>query len=87
MEQIPPDANVDWAIAAFIFMQKENKLQAKKFLAQDWRGQSLEVLIQATPQELEEIPKQIIINEGVSLRVMVERSKLRCLKCGPKRPH
>lgn len=62
-------------------------LQIESVPAQYWRGQAIEVLVQATPARLESFPDRLFVDEESALKVLVEDHKLRSrmLNKGKKR--
>ncbi|XP_029641624.1 uncharacterized protein LOC115216432 [Octopus sinensis] len=86
LEDIPTGYDVMWAATAVIFdvESKLTILSMKRKIAKHWRGQQLEMIIQAENATLESLPDRVFVGEGHSIRVSVEGRRPRCFKCGQK---
>lgn len=75
--KVPLEIDLAWLVAGLVMDMKHEFtiLQATKYLAQKWIGQSLKIIIQATPQDHEEFPNLILIREEVKLKVLIEDKK------------
>uniref|UniRef100_A0A0L8GL57 CCHC-type domain-containing protein n=1 Tax=Octopus bimaculoides TaxID=37653 RepID=A0A0L8GL57_OCTBM len=86
LEDIPFRYDVMWAAAAVIFDVEENIeiLSTRRRKATGWKGQGLEMIVQAENNTLENLPDRVSVGEGHTIRVSVEGRRPRCFKCGQK---
>lgn len=87
IEVVPPEAEVAWVMAALCqgIDDKITILQFTRILSQNRNGQTIEVLVQAALDILENMPNHLFFDGGHALKVVSEGCKPRCFWCGLKR--
>lgn len=58
-----------------------NILQVPKTTSQKWHGQTIESLIQAALDILENVPDRLIFDKGKALKIFIEERKTRWFWC------
>lgn len=82
--RIQPRVNVEWLVAAvFKRMKQEIRvLQAIRIKQINWCGYGLEMIVQSTQSDLNEIAEAINLPEEAKSVVLVERTPPKCYSCG-----
>lgn len=83
IKNIPPEVKVAWIVATLLFggENKINIIQISRDAPQNWRRQTLEILVKATSTDQENLPRKIHIRKDIALIVNVEGRRLRCFMC------
>lgn len=84
--EVPSEIDITWILAALCKGRDEKLhiLQITRSTPQNWLVQNVDILIQATPVDLKEIPDRLLIGPETILKTQVEGRKPRCFKCDIK---
>lgn len=87
IEEVLSQVDVAWLMADLCRRvdEKINILQVSKIGAQKRCGKTIEALISATSDVLEDMPDCLIVDEEKIVKVFIERRKSRCFQCGLKK--